>query len=141
MRAENYRILIAEDNPDHAELIRETIMDADEHVTISHQKNGEEALRHLYDLSKQNRPLPDLILLDIKMPRMNGIETLIAIKQDPELRHIPVVILSTSTNEAEMRICLKSGAEAYISKPLESQIFEQKIRPSLEKHQQSPPSG
>lgn len=129
------QILIAEDNPDHAELIRDTITDGNEDIYICHQKNGEDALRYLYDQCKQHQPLPDLVLMDIKMPRMNGIETLIAIKQDPELRHIPVIMLSTSTNEAEMRVCLKSGASNYLAKPLEAREFDEKIRPLLEQPQ------
>ena len=96
------------------------------------KKNGEEALRFLYDQHKQRGDLPDLILMDIKMPRMNGIETLAAIKQDPDLRHIPVIMLSTSTNEAEMHVCLKCGAAAYLAKPLEVSEFDDKIRPWLE---------
>lgn len=126
------KILIAEDNPDHAELIRETIEDCESGVDICIRKNGEEALRFLYDQHKQRGPLPDLVLMDIKMPRMNGIETLVAIKQDPDLRHIPVIMLSTSTNEAEMHACLKCGAAAYLAKPLETSEFDGKIRPWLE---------
>jgi CheY-like chemotaxis protein len=126
------KILIAEDNPDHAELIRETIEDCEIGVQICMKKNGEETLRFLYDQHKQRGDLPDLILMDIKMPRMNGIETLAAIKQDPDLRHIPVIMLSTSTNEAEMHVCLKCGAAAYLAKPLEASEFDDKIRPWLE---------
>jgi two-component system response regulator len=125
-------ILIAEDNPDHAELIRDTIADCEPDIQICIKRNGEDALRFLYDQHKQRGYLPDLVLMDIKMPRMNGIETLVAIKQDPDLRHIPVIMLSTSTNEAEMRVCIKSGAGAYLSKPLETIEFDEKIRPWLE---------
>lgn len=132
------QILIAEDNPDHAELIRETIHDSEPDIVICIKSNGEEALKHLYDLQKQGGQLPDLMLIDIKMPRMSGMETLAAIKQDPDLRHIPVIILSTSTNEAEMRICLKSGAAAYLAKPLEPQEFDTLVRPWLEETQHLP---
>lgn len=130
----NCIILIAEDNPDHAELICDTIQDCESGIRICVKKNGEEALRFLYDQHKQRGELPDLVLMDIKMPRMNGIETLAAIKQDPTLRHIPVVMLSTSTNETEMRLCIKSGAAAYLAKPLEAGQFDDKIRPLLEEH-------
>ena len=123
-------ILIIEDNPDHAELIEATIRDCEPKIHIQNQKNGEEALRYLSAI-KGRQALPDLILMDIKMPRMNGIETLIALKQDPILRYIPVVMLSTSTNESEMRICMKSGAEIYLAKPLQANAFEELIRPLL----------
>lgn len=128
-------ILIVEDNPDHAELIEATILDCEPHIKIVSERNGEEALRHLDATKHLDTHLPDLIFMDIKMPRMNGIETLIALKQDPQLRHIPVIMLSTSTNESEMRICLKSGAEIYLAKPLQASAFDELIRPLLDRGQ------
>lgn len=128
-------ILIVEDNPDHAELIEATILDCEPGIKILSQRNGEDALQYLASLKQRNAPLPDLVFMDIKMPRMNGIETLIAIKQDPQLNYIPVVMLSTSTNESEMRICLKAGAEIYLAKPLQANAFEELIRPLLERWQ------
>lgn len=125
-------ILIVEDNPDHAELIEGTIRDCEPDIAILNLKNGEETLQYLASLKDQNAQAPRLIFMDIKMPRMNGIETLIAIKQDLYMRDIPVIMLSTSTNESEMRICLKSGAEIYLAKPLMAETFEQNIRPLLE---------
>lgn len=132
MNRSSASILIVEDNPDHAELIEATIRDCEPGIRILNLKNGEEALEHLTLLKSQNAPTPDLIFMDIKMPRMNGIETLIALKQDIYMRDIPVIMLSTSTNESEMRICLKSGAEIYLAKPLQAETFKQQIRPLLE---------
>lgn len=132
MNRSSASILIVEDNPDHAELIEATIRDCEPGIRILNIKNGEEALQHLATLKRQNAPTPDLIFMDIKMPRMNGIETLIALKQDTYMRDIPVIMLSTSTNESEMRICLKSGAEIYLAKPLQADTFKQQIRPLLE---------
>lgn len=138
MNRTNASILIVEDNPDHAELIEGTIRDCEPGIRILNLKNGEEALQHLGILKAQNAPAPDLIFMDIKMPRMNGIETLIALKQDIYMRDIPVIMLSTSTNESEMRICLKSGAEVYLAKPLQAETFKQQIRPLLEDWRKSP---
>lgn len=138
MNRTNASILIVEDNPDHAELIEGTIRDCEPSIRILNLKNGEEALQHLGILKAQNAPAPDLIFMDIKMPRMNGIETLIALKQDIYMRDIPVIMLSTSTNESEMRICLKSGAEVYLAKPLQAETFKQQIRPLLEDWRKSP---
>jgi FOG: CheY-like receiver len=132
-------VLIVEDNPDHAELIEATILDCEPGIKILSQRNGEDALQYLASLKQRNAPLPDLVFMDIKMPRMNGIETLIAIKQDPQLHYIPVVMLSTSTNESEMRICLKAGAEIYLAKPLQANAFEELIRPLLERWRNAPP--
>jgi CheY-like chemotaxis protein len=131
-------ILIVEDNPDHAELIEATILDCEPGIRILNLKNGEEALQHFATLKRQNAPTPDLIFMDIKMPRMNGIETLIALKQDTYMSNIPVVMLSTSTNESEMRVCLKAGAEIYLAKPLQTDIFKQQIRPILEDWRKPP---
>lgn len=125
-------ILIVEDNPDHAELIEATIRDCELNINILNLKNGEEALQYLAARKKLKAPPPDLILMDIKMPRMNGIETLIALKQDIYMKDIPVVMLSTSTNEAEMRICMKSGAEIYLAKPLQTETFNEQIHPLIE---------
>lgn len=138
MNRTNASILIVEDNPDHAELIEGTIRDCEPGIRILNLKNGEEALQHLGILKAQNAPAPDLIFMDIKMPRMNGIETLIALKQDIYMRDIPIIMLSTSTNESEMRICLKSGAEVYLAKPLQAETFKQQIRPLLEDWRKSP---
>lgn len=132
MKGSNPTILIVEDNPDHAELIEATIRDSEPNISILNLKNGEDALQHLSVLKRQNTAMPDLIFMDIKMPRMNGIETLIALKQDMQMKDIPVIMLSTSTNESEMRICLKSGAEIYLAKPLQTETFQHQIRPLLE---------
>lgn len=130
---EHRLILIIEDNPDHAELLEATIQDCSSEIAIDIQKNGEDALHYL----RTSATLPSVVLMDLKMPRMNGIETLIAIKQDAALKHIPVVMLSTSTNESEMRICLKSGAEMYLSKPLQASVFEELILPLLDRRLKS----
>ncbi|MBC6904922.1 response regulator [Saccharophagus sp. K07] len=130
---EHRLILIVEDNPDHAELLEATIQDCSSEIAIDIQKNGEDALHYL----RTSATLPSVVLMDLKMPRMNGIETLIAIKQDAALKHIPVVMLSTSTNESEMRICLKSGAEMYLSKPLQASVFEELILPLLDRRLKS----
>jgi two-component system response regulator len=132
MNRSSASILTAEDNPDHAELIEGTIRDCEPGIRILNLKNGEEVLQHLTRLKLKNAPAPNLIFMDIKMPRMNGIETLIALKQDAYMRNIPVIMLSTSTNESEMRTCLKSGAEIYLAKPLLAETFEREIRPLLE---------
>lgn len=139
MSATKATILIVEDNPDHAELIEATILDCEPGIEILSQRNGEDALQYLASLKQRSAPLPDLVFMDIKMPRMNGIETLIAIKQDPQLHYIPVVMLSTSTNESEMRVCLKAGAEIYLAKPLQANAFEELIRPLLERWRNAPP--
>lgn len=120
-------ILLAEDNPDHAELMLETLGDFNPKNRITHKLNGEEILRHLDSTLERHQPLPDLILMDIKMPRMSGIETLTAIKQNDSLKHIPVVMVTTSSNEQEVSLCYRCGASSYVTKPLSYNEFVEKV--------------
>jgi two-component system, response regulator len=106
-------ILVAEDDPEDCLLIKEAL----EESGFSHQvvfvKDGEELIEAL----KSGGPLPGLILLDLNMPRKNGRETLKEIKDDPELRHIPIVILSTSNLEEDVRETYLLGVNSFITKP------------------------
>lgn len=125
------RLLIVEDNQDHAELLIETLHELCSPLQLTHQCNGEEALANLVQQARSQGPLPDFVLLDIKMPRINGIEALNALKQHPMLCAIPVGMLSTSSSANEMELCLSAGAVSYITKPLSPKDFEQNIRPYL----------
>ncbi|WP_108868889.1 response regulator [Aquimarina aquimarini] len=87
-------------------------------------KNGEEALQHL----ENKEQLPDLILLDLNMPKMNGLEFLKILKSDAALKYIPAVILSTSNNHSDLKGCYEIGITGYIVKPLKYQDYEYKIK-------------
>jgi CheY-like chemotaxis protein len=90
-------ILLVEDNPGDARLIREALKDSKLPNIVHHAKDGVEALAFLQkDEPYADAPRPDLILLDLNMPRMNGLELLKRIKDDPFLRRIPVVVLTIS---------------------------------------------
>ncbi len=91
---------------------------------IIEAKNGEEALQIL----KDNSSLPDLILLDLNMPRINGLEFLKILKQDEFMRFLPVVILTTSSNRKDMLECYQEGVAGYILKPLKYDNYVEKIR-------------
>jgi len=71
---------------------------------------------------------PHLILMDINLPKINGLEILRRIKQSPQLQHIPVVILTTSSNRADLEKCYEYHANSYVIKPLDYEEFNQKIR-------------
>lgn len=86
-------------------------------------KNGEEALEILED----NKKLPDLIFLDLNMPKMNGLEFLKILKSNQELKHIPIVILSTSSYFQDLKECYKIGIAGYIIKPLKYEDYINKI--------------
>jgi CheY-like chemotaxis protein len=91
---------------------------------IIQAKNGEEAL----DILKTSQKPPDLILLDLNMPRMNGIEFLRILKEDAELRYLPTVVLTTSQNRADLLECYRIGIAGYIIKPLKYEDYEEKIQ-------------
>jgi CheY-like chemotaxis protein len=119
------RILIAEDEPDIRELITITLHFAG-HEVIS-TTNGEEAVR----LSGQE--LPDLILLDMRMPRISGYEACQQIKSNPNTRLIPVAFLSARGQDAEVQACLAAGAEEYLLKPFSPEELIHVVQAMLEK--------
>jgi CheY-like chemotaxis protein len=95
--------------------------------TIYEAKNGEEALQFLED--KDN--IPDIILLDLNMPKINGIEFLKILKANDDLKHIPTVILTTSNNQKDLLECYKTGMSGYVLKPLKYEDYVNKIETVL----------
>ncbi len=95
--------------------------------TIHEAKNGEEALKCLEDKSN----IPDLILLDLNMPKISGIEFLKIIKANKDLLHIPIVILTTSNNQKDLIECYKTGMSGYVLKPLKYEDYVKKIEKVL----------
>jgi CheY-like chemotaxis protein len=94
---------------------------------IIEAKNGEEALEILKD--KQN--LPEIIILDLNMPKMNGIEFLTIVKNDLILKYIPAIILTTSNNHKDVKQCYKIGIAGYVLKPLKYEDYVSKIQKLL----------
>jgi CheY-like chemotaxis protein len=91
--------------------------------------------RELIDyLKKESAPHPDLILLDLNMPRMDGREALRKIKSDPGLKDIPIVILTTSRQEKDVKYCLESGAREFKTKPIEFDEWVEVIATSIKTH-------
>lgn len=124
-------ILLAEDNVDHAELIIETLQEFNIGNEIKHVTNGELVLNYLQrtpPFDTQDCSKPDLILLDLKMPRLDGKGTLKMIRQLPELKNTPVVMVSTSNTDDDIHECYSLGANSYITKPLQFEEFTRKIR-------------
>jgi DNA-binding response OmpR family regulator len=118
------RILIAEDEPDILELITFTLQYASYEVIAS--GNGEDALR----IAREE--LPDLVLLDVRMPRLSGYEVCQQLKSDEATRNIPVVFLSAKGQDAEVSTGLEAGAEEYLLKPFAPEQLITKIRAILE---------
>lgn len=108
-------VLLVEDSPDHAFLIKHAILASFQDFKFQWAKDGEEAV----DLIIRNGLRPDLILLDIKIPRMNGFEVLKILKNNDETKPIPIVILSTSANKKDVSLAYSLGTNCYIAKPVE----------------------
>ncbi|UZO82249.1 response regulator [Aquimarina sp. ERC-38] len=89
--------------------------------------NGEEAIQILETPSQ----LPDLILLDLNMPKMNGLEFLTMLKKDERLKYIPVIILSTSNNHKDVKQCYEAGIAGYMIKPLKYEAYVDKMKALL----------
>ena len=119
-------ILLAEDNPKDVELTLEAISEHNLANRVVVVNDGVEVLEYLqykgkFKLRKKGNPA--VILLDIKMPRIDGIEVLQAIKKDPILKLIPVVVLTSSREEPDLKKCYELGANAYVVKPLDFKEF------------------
>jgi len=123
---------MVEDNMDHAELMIDAFRDFNIKNTINHVVDGEQAIAYLNNVppynDKSKYPFPNIIFLDLRMPRQGGIETLKMIKADKLLKHIPVVMISTSKTEVEIQECYRLGASGYVSKPLKFEEFSKKIK-------------
>jgi CheY-like chemotaxis protein len=122
-------ILLVEDNPGDVRLTREALKDAKVANTMHVVEDGVAALDFLYRRSAYKAvPRPDLILLDLNLPRKNGREVLAQIKQDDQLKCIPVVILTTSQADDDISWAYKLHANCYITKPVEFAQFIRVVR-------------
>jgi CheY-like chemotaxis protein len=117
-------ILLVEDNPGDVRLTRESLHDAKVHNNMAVASDGLKAMAFLRQEGEYaNATRPDLILLDLNLPRMNGFEVLDAIKEDPDLRRIPVVVLTTSQAEQDIVRSYNLYANAYVTKPVDLEQF------------------
>jgi two-component system, chemotaxis family, response regulator Rcp1 len=117
-------ILMVEDNPADARLTKEAFKDAKVLNNMHVVADGEEAMLFLKRMGKYNgSPRPDLILLDLNLPKKDGREVLAEIKKDPELKRIPVVILTTSEDEKDIFRAYDLHANAYVKKPVDLDQF------------------
>jgi len=122
-------ILLVEDNPGDVRLTRETLKETKVLNTLSVVDDGEKALQFLRREGQYaNAPRPDLILLDLNIPKLDGREVLQSIKDDPDLRVIPVVVLTTSKAEEDILKSYQLHANCYISKPVELDGFIKVVR-------------
>jgi CheY-like chemotaxis protein len=125
------RILLAEDNENDVELTLTALQEYRLKNEVEVVRDGAEALDYIYRRGKYSERegcLPCVILLDLKMPRVDGIEVLRQIKSDPALRHIPVVMLTSSREEKDLVLSYDLGVNAFVVKPVDFDQFLQAIR-------------
>ncbi len=124
-------ILLVEDNPDDAALAIRALKKNNLANRLTHLKDGVEALEFIYGTGayegRNTSQTPKVILLDLKMPKINGIEVLQKLKSDPATRTIPVVVLTSSAEDPDIKKCYELGANSYIVKPVEFDSFTAKI--------------
>jgi CheY-like chemotaxis protein len=121
----NFHIVLVEDNDDHALLIRLALEDRGLVVSIDRLSDGEQAVNYIQRVNGYaRRQHPDLILLDINLPKMNGHEVLDNIRADEELTGVPVVMLTTSDSESDLEQAYKQHVNSYLVKPADASMFQ-----------------
>jgi len=132
MQGKPVDILLVEDNPDHAELTIKALNQNNVLNEVYVVNDGQEALDFMYHRGKyadeKNFPRPGLILLDIKLPKVDGIEVLKQLKDDPQFKSIPVIMLTTSDRDEEIAKSYAGGANSYVVKPMDFEEFMKKVR-------------
>jgi CheY-like chemotaxis protein len=121
-----FDVLLVEDNPGDVRLVKEVLTEADEPVELHVAADGELAMAWLRDPAS-GRP-PHLLLLDLNLPRKGGLEVLEELKADPALRHIPVVVLTSSAADLDVRGAYDRHANCFVTKPLGLEDFVATVR-------------
>jgi len=128
-RGEPIEILLVEDDSGDAKRTIDALKDGRLRNRITHVKDGLEAMAYLWREGEYaNAPRPDLILLDLNMPRMNGQEVLAEVKEDPDLRRIPVVMMTSSEQEKDIMAAYNLHVNSYVVKPVDMDQFIGAIR-------------
>ena len=121
------KILLLEDDQIEVMKLKRTIKKLDLHHELVEAQNGEDAL----EILKNSTSLPNIIFLDLNMPKINGLEFLKILKSDPVLRYLPTIILTTSSNRKDVLACYEIGVAGYILKPLKYTEYTNKIEKVL----------
>ncbi len=131
MKAEGVDILLVEDNPNDVRLTLKALSRNNLNVNLQRVADGEEAIDFIFcrnDYAERNRnEMPRLILLDLKLPRLNGLEVLKILKEDERTKAIPVVILTSSNQESDIAESYELGVNSYIVKPVDFDQFNKCI--------------
>jgi len=123
-RGEPIEVLLVEDSPDDADLTMDALRNGRVRNRITHVEDGVQAMAFLRREGKYaDAPRPDLILLDLNLPRKSGREVLAEVKQDPDLRRIPVVIMTSSDDEKDILAAYNLYVNCYVTKPVDLDQF------------------
>jgi CheY-like chemotaxis protein len=131
MNAEPLKILLAEDDDGHASLIERNLGRAGLVNGLVRVKDGQEVVEYLRGegaFAGREPPANVLVLLDIKMPRMDGVEALRRLKADPQTALIPVIVLTTTDDPREVTRCYELGCSVYVTKPVDYQAFIEAVQ-------------
>ena len=121
--------MLIEDNSGDARLLKEAFKDIETQCNISIVKDGVDALKYLYKKDEFfNSQTPDLIILDLNLPKKSGIEVLKEIKFDEDIKDIPVIVLTTSSSEKDIKTAYQLHANSYLKKPVDLDEFEQVVK-------------
>jgi CheY-like chemotaxis protein len=132
-KSKSFNILLIEDNPGDIRLTKEALKDIDKSVNLSVALDGAEAINYLLKAKgHEGSTTPDLILLDLNLPKKDGKEVLKEIKKNPDLLTIPVIILSTSNAEKDILECYQLHANSFINKPVDFDEFFEVINKLIE---------
>ncbi len=124
---DNRKILLIEDNPDDVQLTLRAFKKANIHNEIIVKMDGQQALTYLFD-GIDNSQMPFLILLDLKLPKMNGLEILQQIKGNSKTKLIPIIILTSSIEEQDLLKAYQLGVNSYIRKPVDFNDFIEAVQ-------------
>lgn len=129
MQGEPIVILLVEDDPAHAEIVKRNFESSRIVNRMIHVSDGQEALDYLYRRAAYSQPdsspRPGLVLLDLRLPKVDGLEVLKIVKADPSLQNIPVVILTTSASETDIAKAYNNSANSYLVKPVDFKQFSE----------------
>jgi len=124
-------VLLVDDNPNDLELALAALSGEDTAARIVTAQGGPAALAYLHAHSGADAQQASLVLLDLKMPQMDGLAVLEAIRADAQLRDIPVVMLTTSREHSDIQACYQRGADDYVVKPMDFEAFGETLRSTL----------
>lgn len=124
-------ILIVEDNPDHMELTVLTLEDLGVKAEIAMARDGAEALDFLFGqgvhAGRDTERKPSFILLDMKLPKLSGLDVLRSVRSNPITALVPVIMLTSSSERSDMQACYQSGANSFVRKPVDFADFTEKL--------------